>query len=67
MIERRVDDFDEEILRRRMEVYQKETVKVLEEYPQELISTFNANQPPLDVLRDVLVKLSYLLTHSKQL
>jgi len=66
IIERRVDDFDEDILRRRMEVYEEETVKVLEQYPQELISTFNANQPPLDVLRDVLVKLSFLLTHSKQ-
>lgn len=66
VIQRRFDDFDERILRRRMEVYEEETVKVLEQYPQELISTFNANQPPLDVLRDVLVKLSYLLTHSKQ-
>lgn len=67
VIERRIDDFDEEILRRRMEIYQKESVEVLKQYPQELISTFNADQPPLDVLRDVLVKLSYLLTHSKQL
>ncbi len=65
VIERRLDDFDEDILRMRMQVYEEETVRVLEQYPQELISTFNANQPPLDVLRDVLVKLSYLLTHSK--
>lgn len=65
VIERRQDDFDEDVLRMRMQVYEEKTVKVLEEYPQELISTFNANQPPLDVLRDVLVKLSYLLTHSK--
>ena len=66
VIERRMDDFDEDILRTRMQVYQEETVKVLKRYPKKLISTFNANQPPLDVLRDVLVKLSYLLTHSKQ-
>lgn len=65
IIERRVDDFDEDILRMRMQVYEEETAKVLEQYPQEIISTFNADQPPLDVLRDVLVKLSYLLTHSK--
>ena len=65
MIERRMDDFDEKILRTRMQVYQDETVKLLDHYPKELISTFNADQPPLDVLRDVLIKLSYLLTHSK--
>jgi adenylate kinase len=65
MIERRMDDFDESILRARMQVYQDETFKVLNEYPPELISHFNADQPPLEVLRDVLVKLSYLLTHSK--
>lgn len=64
MIERRLDDFDEDILKNRMQVYENETVKVLEKYPKELISNFNADQPPLDVLRDVLVKLSYLLTHS---
>lgn len=63
MIERRMDDFDENILRARMQVYKDETFRVLKEYPQELISTFSADQPPLDVLRDVLVKLSYLLTH----
>ncbi|MBS0629974.1 MAG: nucleoside monophosphate kinase [Verrucomicrobia bacterium] len=67
VIERRLDDFDVDILYQRMEVYHEESVKVLEQYPEELISTFNANQPPLEVLRDVLVKLSYLLTHSKQL
>lgn len=65
MIERRLDDFDEDILRNRMQVFQDETVKLLNYYPKEKISRFNADQPPLDVLRDVLVKLSFLLTHSK--
>lgn len=67
MIERRLDDFDENILKNRMQVYENETVKVLGKYPKELISNFNADQPPLDVLRDVLVKLSYLLTHRQGL
>lgn len=66
MIERRLDDFDEDVLKTRMQVYQDETVKLLKHYPQEQISTFNADQTPLDVLRDVLVKLSYLLTHSRE-
>lgn len=67
LIERRMDDFDEAIVRTRMQVYEDETSRVLKHYPKELISTFNADQPPLDVLRDVLVKLSYLLTHSGML
>ena len=65
LIERRLDDFDENILNSRMQVFKDETVNLLESYPKELISRFNADQPPLNVLRDVLVKLSYLLTHSK--
>lgn len=67
MIERRMDDFDEKILWNRMQAYEEETLKVLENYPKKLISSFNADQPPLEVLRDVLMKLSYLLTHSNAL
>jgi len=44
-----------------MEVYQKDTTKVLKHYPEKLISRFNASQKPLEVLRDVLVRLSPLL------
>ena len=65
LIERRVDDFDEKILRMRMQVYEDETVKVLGHYPDHLIARFNADQPPLNILRDVLVDLSELLSHSK--
>ena len=54
IIERRQDDFDEKILHKRMQIYQDETVKVLSQYPKELISNFNADQAPLEVLRDVL-------------
>lgn len=66
LIERRMDDFDEAILKRRMQVYEDETAQLLSYYPKSLISRFNADQPPLDVLRDVLVEHSYLLTHSRQ-
>jgi len=65
MIERRMDDFDEKVLRNRMQVYQNETVQLLEHYPGKIISRFNADQRPLEVLRDVLVELSDLLSHSK--
>jgi adenylate kinase len=61
LIEKRTDDLDPQILRTRMEVYQKDTMKVLKHYPEQLISRFNASQKPLEVLRDVLVDLSPLL------
>jgi len=61
LIEKRTDDLDPQVLRTRMEVYQKDTMKVLKHYPEKLISRFNASQKPLEVLRDVLVALSSLL------
>ena len=66
LIERRADDFNESVLRTRMEVYQNETVKLLDHYPKHLIARFNADQRPLEVLRDVLVELSDLLSHSEE-
>jgi adenylate kinase len=62
IIERRADDADELVLKTRMEIYQKETLEMLQHYPSALISRFNADQRPLEVLRDVLVSLSPLLS-----
>ena len=61
IIEKRHDDADEHILRTRMEVYQKETTQLLDHYPSKIISCFNADQRPLEVLRDVLVCFSHIL------
>lgn len=61
-IEGRGDDAQEHVLRTRMEIYQNETFKLLEHYPSALISRFNADQRPLEVLRDVLIGLSPLLS-----
>lgn len=63
LIEKRQDDANEAVLQNRMQVYKKETLALLQHYPKELISTFNADQKPLEVLRDVLVELSDLLSH----
>lgn len=60
LIEKRTDDMDPTILRTRMEVYMQDTVKLLNHYPSNLISRFNAEQKPLEVLRDVLSGLSDL-------
>ncbi|MCP5504474.1 MAG: nucleoside monophosphate kinase [Chlamydiales bacterium] len=62
LIEKRQDDRDEEVLRKRMEIYENETVPVLKYYDEELISHFNAEQRPLEVLRDILVSLCELLS-----
>lgn len=65
MIERRADDMDEGILRARMEIYERDTVQVLSHYPKSVQSRFNADQRPLEVLRDVLVTLSDILSKKK--
>ena len=49
----RPDDADHGVITLRIEVYERETFPVLEQYPQELITEVNADQPPLAVVRDV--------------
>lgn len=61
LIEARPDDANESVLHKRMEVYEKQTVQLLKHYPQNKISRFNADQRPMEVLRDILVKLCPLL------
>ncbi|MBI5273360.1 MAG: nucleoside monophosphate kinase [Chlamydiia bacterium] len=61
LIEKRMDDMDLRVLKTRMEVYESETTKLLQYYPEKLFSYFDAGQKPLEVLRDVLVALSGIL------
>ncbi len=61
IIERRADDFDETVLRTRMEVYEKDTAKLLHHYPKEKILRINADQRPVEVLRDALMALAEVL------
>lgn len=63
LIEKRGDDKDPRVLETRMEIYEKETIKLLKYYPQNSIAKFNADQKPLEVLRDVLISLADLLSH----
>jgi adenylate kinase len=66
LIEKRQDDADELVLKTRMQVYEKETLELLSHYPASLVSHFNADQKPLEVLRDVLIELSYTLSHPER-
>ncbi|MCP4592962.1 MAG: nucleoside monophosphate kinase [bacterium] len=49
----RPDDADESVIRKRIEVYEAETMPVLGALDQQLITNINADQPPLAVLRDI--------------
>lgn len=64
LIEGRHDDTDENVLLTRFKVYEETTSKLLEHYPKEKITIINADQKPLDVLKDILNKLSGLLSNT---
>ena len=49
----RPDDANPDVIRQRIEVYERETAPVLEAYNRKLIARVNGDQPPLAVLRDV--------------
>lgn len=61
-IEGRKDDADVSVLKKRLDVYAKETQAVLSHYPKEIVSTFNGDQRPLEVLRDILNKTTDIFT-----
>lgn len=62
LIEKRGDDMDPAILKTRMKVYQRDIIKLLKHYDPRVLYHFNADQKPLEVLRDVLIRLSNLLS-----
>ncbi len=64
LIEGRVDDSSDDVLTTRMKVYEETTQHILKNYPDSKISRFNADQKPLEVLRDVLVSLAGVLSNS---
>ena len=52
--ENRYDDANEDVIRRRFEVYRRETQPVLDCYPNEIVSTIDAIGSPAEVLRNIL-------------
>lgn len=55
--ENRVDDAKEEVIRKRWDVYEKETFPVLEFYPKRSIAEVDATGSPARVLQHILEKL----------
>jgi adenylate kinase len=56
--ENRLDDMNEEVIHRRLNLYYEETFKTLSFYQPELVYDIDAGQSPLDVLRDLVFRLS---------
>lgn len=55
--ENRADDAKVEVIKRRWEVYEKETYPVLECYPKEIIAEVDAMRSPAGVLQQVLTQV----------
>ena len=56
--ENRLDDANMDVIRQRLETYDKETKPVLEYYGKQLIHTIDSTQTPINVLRDILEVLA---------
>lgn len=52
--ENRLDDANLEVIKERLNTYERETKPVLDFYGPKLVHTIDATQPPLQVLREVL-------------
>jgi len=52
--ENRLDDINEEVIERRQKVYESESQPVLDYYGKKLVTRINSDQPPFQVLRDIL-------------
>jgi adenylate kinase len=56
----RLDDANEEVIRRRLETYERETRPVLDFYGPELIQEIDATQSPSEVLVQILTQINAL-------
>ncbi len=63
LLENRLDDMNEEVIRRRLKTYHEETVQTLSFYDPALIFDVEAGQPMINVLRDVVDRLATIQRH----
>ena len=54
----RLDDANEEVIRRRLELYDHDSKPVLSHYPRECVTCIDATQPPHKVLFDILASVN---------
>jgi adenylate kinase len=65
LLENRLDDMNDDVIRRRLATYYDETIRTLSFYPKETIFDIDAAQSPLEVLRDIVNRLSEIQKHRK--
>jgi adenylate kinase len=58
--ENRLDDMNEEVIKRRLQTYYEETFQTLSFYPSGVVYEVDAGQSPIDVCRDIVTRLSEL-------
>jgi adenylate kinase len=58
--ENRLDDMNEEVIKRRLKTYYDETFQTLSFYPSQLVYDIDASQAPIDVCRDIIMRMSEL-------
>jgi adenylate kinase len=58
--ENRLDDMNESVIRRRLDVYYEQTFRTLSFYPADIVFSIDADQSPIDVLRDIIDRMSDL-------
>ncbi len=56
--ENRLDDANIKVIRQRLQTYERETHPVLDFYGSQLVQRIDSTQPPLDVLREILLALA---------
>jgi adenylate kinase len=54
----RLDDANEEVIQKRLDIYEKESKPVLKHYPKGCITVIDAMQPPAKVLFDILASVN---------
>ena len=62
--ENRLDDINEEVIERRQKVYERESQPVLDYYGEKLVTNVNSDQPPFQVLRDILNEVTGWTSHA---
>ncbi|MFN0065025.1 MAG: adenylate kinase family protein [Chlamydiales bacterium] len=60
--EGKVEEVAPSVIDRRLQAYEREIGALLAFYPVHMVSRVNGEQKPLEVLRDVLVRLSHILS-----
>jgi adenylate kinase len=60
----RLDDANEQVIQRRLDIYETESKPVLSYYPKDCVTVIDATQPPAKVLFDILASLNGVKHHA---